>query len=156
MIVHDRIVGDKGKMMSVDIKYWTEAKATGGGRNGLSGLANGQLTVTMTSPKELGGSGLGHNPEELFAVGYAACYLGAMRFAASSEKLGTVPETATVNAHVGIGPRSDGGFGLKVRLVVTMPGVERAVAEKIAERGHFICPYSNATKGNIEVVTEVA
>lgn len=155
MIVHDRIVGDKGKMMSVDIKYWTEAKATGGGRNGLSGLANGQLTVTMTSPKELGGSGLGHNPEELFAVGYAACYLGAMRFAASSEKLGTVPETATVNAHVGIGPRSDGGFGLKVRLVVTMPGVERAVAEKIAERGHFICPYSNATKGNIEVVTEV-
>ncbi|MFP5478174.1 MAG: organic hydroperoxide resistance protein [Alphaproteobacteria bacterium] len=142
--------------MSVDIKYWTEAKATGGGRNGLSGLANGQLTVTMTSPKELGGSGLGHNPEELFAVGYAACYLGAMRFAASSEKLGTVPETTTVNAHVGIGPRSDGGFGLKVRLVVTMPGVERAVAEKIAERGHFICPYSNATKGNIEVVTEVA
>lgn len=156
MIVHDRIVVDKGKTMSVDIKYWTEAKATGGGRNGLSGLANGQLTVTMTSPKELGGSGLGHNPEELFAVGYAACYLGAMRFAASSEKLGTVPETATVNAHVGIGPRSDGGFGLKVRLVVTMPGVERAVAEKIAERGHFICPYSNATKGNIEVVTEVA
>ena len=73
--------------MSVEAKYWTEAKATGGGRNGLSGLVNGQLTVTMTSPKELGGSGLGHNPEELFAVGYAACYLGAMRFAATSEKL---------------------------------------------------------------------
>lgn len=110
----------------------------------------------MTSPKELGGSGLGHNPEELFAVGYAACYLGAMRFAATSEKLGSVPENASVNAHVAIGPRSDGGFGLKVRLVVTMPGVDRAVAEKIAERGHFICPYSNATKGNIEVVTEIA
>ena len=141
--------------MSVDAKYWTEAKATGGGRNGVSGLVNGQLTVTHASPKELGGSGLGHNPEELLAVGYSACYLGAMRFAASSEKLGTVPENATVNAHVGIGPRSDGGFGLKVKLVVSMPGVERAVAEKIAERGHFICPYSNATKGNIEVVTEV-
>ncbi len=141
--------------MSVDVKYWTEAKASGGGRNGVSGLVNGLLTVTNASPKELGGSGLGHNPEELFAVGYSACYLGAMRFVAKSEKLGTVPEDATVNAHVGIGPRSDGGFGLKVRLVVTMPGVDRAVAEKIAERGHHICPYSNATKGNIEVVTEI-
>jgi len=142
--------------MSVDAKYWTEAKATGGGRNGTSGLVNGQLTVTMASPKELGGSGLGHNPEELFATGYAACYLGAMRFAAQSEKLGSVPEDATVHAHVGIGPRSDGGFGLKVKLVVSLPGLDKAVAEKIVERGHFICPYSNATKGNIEVVTELA
>jgi Ohr subfamily peroxiredoxin len=120
--------------MTVDPKYWTEAQATGGGRNGLAKLVDGKLTVTMTSPKELGGSGAGHNPEELFAVGYAACYLGAMRFAASSEKLGTVPDTATVNAHVGIGPRSDGGFGLQVKLVVTLPGVDRAVVEKIAVR----------------------
>ena len=142
--------------MTVDAKYWTEAKATGGGRNGLTTLVNGQLTMTLASPKELGGSGLGHNPEELFALGYSACYLGAMRFAATSEKLGTVPDDATVNAHVGIGPRSDGGFGLKVRLVVSLPGLDRAVAEKIVERGHFICPYSNATKGNIEVVTELA
>ena len=142
--------------MSVDAKYWTEAQATGGGRNGVAKLASGMLTVTMTSPTELGGSGKGHNPEELFAVGYAACYLGAMRFAAQSEKLGTVPENATVNAHVGIGPRSDGGFGIKVKLVVSMPGVDRAVAQKITERGHFICPYSNATKGNIEVITELA
>ena len=141
--------------MTVDVKYWTEAKASGGGRNGISGLVNGQLTVTMTSPKELGGSGLGHNPEELLATGWAACYLGAMRFVAKNEKLGTVPDEASVNAHVGIGGRSDGGFGLKVRLIVTMPGVDRAVAEKIAERGHHICPYSHATKGNIEVVTEV-
>lgn len=142
--------------MTVDTKYWTEAQATGGGRNGVASLKSGMLTVTMTSPKELGGSGAGHNPEELFALGYAACYLGAMRFAAQSEKLGTVPDDATVNAHVGIGPRSDGGFGLKVKLVVSMPGVDKDVAEKIAERGHFICPYSNATKGNIEVETEVA
>ena len=142
--------------MSVDAKYWAEAKASGGGRNGISGLVNGQLTVTMTSPKELGGSGLGHNPEELFAVGYAACYLGAMRFVAKNEKLGTVPDDASVNAHVGIGPRPEGGFALSVRLVVKMPGVDKAVAEKIAERGHFICPYSHATKGNIDVVTEVA
>lgn len=142
--------------MSIDPKYWTEAQATGGGRNGLGKLADGKLTLTMTSPKELGGSGAGHNPEELFALGYAACYLGAMRFAAGAEKLGTVPDATTVDAHVGIGGRSEGGFGLKVKLVVSMPGVDRAVAEKIAERGHFICPYSHATKGNIEVETVVA
>ncbi|WP_172328617.1 organic hydroperoxide resistance protein [Mangrovicoccus sp. HB161399] len=142
--------------MSIDPKYWTEAKATGGGRNGVAALKSGMLTVTMTSPKELGGSGAGHNPEELFALGYAACYLGAMRFAASSENLGEVPADATVEAKVGIGPRSDGGFGITAKLVVTMPGVERAVAEKIVERGHFICPYSNATQGNIEVTTELA
>ncbi|WP_417719557.1 organic hydroperoxide resistance protein [Salipiger sp.] len=142
--------------MSVDTKYWTEAQAFGGGRNGHAKLASGMLTVTMTSPKELGGSGAGHNPEELFALGYAACYLGAMRFAAQSEKLGTVPEEAAVTAHVGIGPRSDGGFGLAVKLVVSLPGVDRDAAERIMERGHFICPYSNATKGNIEVTTELA
>ncbi len=142
--------------MTIEPKYWTEAQATGGGRNGLAKLADGKLTVTMTSPRELGGSGAGHNPEELFALGYAACYLGAMRYVAGAEKLGTVPENATVNAHVGIGGRAEGGFGLKIRLVVTMPGVDRAVAEKIAERGHFICPYSHATKGNIEVETTVA
>ncbi len=141
--------------MTTDVKYWTEAKATGGGRNGIAALANGQLTVTHASPKELGGSGLGHNPDELFALGYSACYLGAMRFAANSEKLGTVPDETTVTAHVGFGPRSDGGFGLKVKLVVSMPGIDRAVVAKIAERGHFICPYSDATKGNIEVETEI-
>ncbi len=139
--------------MTTSIAYTTEATATGGGRNGTSKLASGMLTVTMTSPKELGGSGLGHNPEELFALGYAACYLGAMRFAAGSEKLGTVPDAATVTAHVGIGGRAEGGFGLKVTLNVSLPGLDRAVAEKIAERGHFICPYSHATKGNIEVET---
>lgn len=141
--------------MSVDPKYWTEASATGGGRNGVAKLASGMLTVTMASPKELGGSGAGHNPEELFALGYAACYLGAMRFAASSEKLGTVPDSATVTAKVGIGPRSDIGFGLAVTLKVSLPGLDRATAEKIAERGHAICPYSHATRGNIDVTTEV-
>lgn len=141
--------------MSVDVKYWTDAQASGGGRNGLAALSSGMLTVTMTSPKELGGSGAGHNPEELFAIGYAACYLGAMRFAANSEKLGAVPADATVKAEVGIGPRTDGGFGLKVKLTVRMPGLDRTVVEAIATRGHFICPYSNATKGNIEVETVI-
>ncbi len=141
--------------MTTDPKYWTQAQATGGGRNGLAKLTSGMLTVTMTSPKELGGSGAGHNPEELFALGYAACFLGAMRFAATSEKLGTVPDDATVDAHVGIGPRSDGGFGLAVKLSVNLPGVAPDVAAKIVERGHFICPYSNATAGNISVETTI-
>ncbi|WP_045387404.1 organic hydroperoxide resistance protein [Falsirhodobacter sp. alg1] len=142
--------------MSVDPKYLTEARATGGGRNGIATLKTGMLTLTMTSPKELGGSGAGHNPEELFALGYAACFLSAMRFAAQNEKLGDVPESATVDAQVGIGPRSGGGFGLTVQLKVDMPGLDRAVVETIVERGHFVCPYSNATSGNIAVETVIA
>lgn len=141
--------------MSIEAKYWTEATATGGGRNGLAQLANGQLTITHASPKELGGSGLGHNPEELFALGYAACYLGAMRFVAKAEKIGVVPEDASVTAKIGLGPRSEGGFGLAITLEVKMPGVDKAVAEKIAERGHFICPYSHLTRGGVQVQTAV-
>ena len=135
------------------VVYSTKAQASGGGRDGKSATLDGALAVTLAVPKEMGGTGAGNNPEQLFAVGYAACYLGAMRFAAGSEKLGTVPDDATVTSKVGIGPRSDGGFGLAVELTVTMPGVDRVVAEKIMERGHFICPYSNATKGNLDVVT---
>jgi lipoyl-dependent peroxiredoxin len=142
--------------MSVDAKYCARAQATGGGRTGLARLASGMLTVTMASPKELGGSGAGHNPEELFALGYAACCLGAMRLAAKSEKLGTVPDDATVTDQVGIGPRSDGGFGLRVKLVVKTPGLDRAAAERITEHDHFIFPHSKATRGNIEVTTEIA
>ena len=141
--------------MPTKVVYSTEATATGGGRDGKSATKDGALAVTLAVPKEMGGTGAGNNPEQLFAVGYAACYLGAMRFAASSEKLGTVPADATVTATVSIGPRAEGGFGLQVALAVSMPGVDRTVAEKIAERGHFICPYSNATKGNIEVTTTV-
>ena len=135
------------------VVYSTEATATGGGRDGTSATKDGALAVTLAVPKEMGGTGAGNNPEQLFAVGYAACYLGAMRFAASSEKLGSVPENATVTSSVGIGPRAEGGFGLTISLAVSMPGVEPAVAQKITERGHFICPYSNAIKGNIDVVT---
>ncbi|MBW7922199.1 MAG: organic hydroperoxide resistance protein [Rubellimicrobium sp.] len=138
--------------MSVDVKYRTEATAMGG-RDGWSKLDSGMLSIAMASPKELGGSGKGHNPEELFALGYSACFLGAMKVAAANEKLGTVPDNTSVTANVGIGPRGDGGFGIAVKLTVSMPGVDRAVVEKIIERGHFVCPYSNATKGNIAVET---
>jgi lipoyl-dependent peroxiredoxin len=136
--------------------YTTEAQATGGGRDGKSATLDGALAVTLAPPKEMGGSGKGNNPEQLFAVGYAACYMGAMRFAASSEKIGEVPAEAAVNVAVSIGPRTDGGFGIKVKMTVHLPGVEQSVAERMVERGHFICPYSNATKGNIEVETVIA
>lgn len=137
--------------MAIDVKYWTEATASGGGRNGLARLADGKLTVTMASPKELGGSGAGHNPEELFALGYAACFLSSMRFVAGVEKLGTVPEAATVKAKVGLGPRPDGGWGVTVALDVAIPGVDRQVAERMVARGHDTCPYSHATRGNVDV-----
>jgi len=114
---------------------------------------DGALAVTLSVPVEMGGDGKGNNPEQLFAVGYAACYLGAIRFAASSEKIGEVPADATVKAQVGIGPRAEGGFGIAVTLKVNLPGVDRAVAERMVERGHFICPYSNAIRGNVHVVT---
>ncbi|MPT24579.1 MAG: Ohr family peroxiredoxin [Starkeya sp.] len=115
--------------MSTKILYSTSATATGG-RDGRSRTADGSLDVVLASPKELGGNGQGNNPEQLFAAGYAACFLGAMKFAATQDKaLPRVPADATVTATVGIGPRSDKGFGLAVALEVNLPGVDRAAAE---------------------------
>ncbi|MES2435913.1 MAG: organic hydroperoxide resistance protein [Pseudomonadota bacterium] len=139
--------------MPTKVVYSTEATASGGGRDGKSATKDGALAVTLAVPKEMGGTGAGNNPEQLFAVGYAACYLGAMRFVAGAEKIGTVPADATVTSTVGIGPRAEGGFGIQVALAVSMPGVDRETAQKIVDRGHFICPYSNAIKGNVEVTT---
>ncbi len=133
--------------------YHTTARAQGGGRKGSAELVDGGLYLSMGVPTEMGGDGHGSNPEQLFALGYAACYLGAMRFAAGAEKLGIVPADASVTAEVGIGPRAEGGFGITATLRVSLPGLDRATAERIAERGHFICPYSNAIKGNVHVVT---
>ena len=139
--------------MVKDVVYRTVAEAKGGGRNGTSATLDGALAVTLSVPKEMGGEGKGNNPEQLFAVGYAACYLGAIRFAAGNEKIGDVPADASVKAQIGIGPRAEGGVGITATLTVSLPGVERSVAERMVERGHFICPYSNAIKGNVHVVT---
>ena len=139
--------------MVKDVVYRAAAQAQGGGRNGSAALLGGGLSVTLSVLKEMGGEGAGNNPEQLFALGYAACYLGAMRFVAGAEKLGTVPADASVTAEIGIGPRAEGGFGITATLRVSLPGLDRATAERIAERGHFICPYSNAIKGNVHVVT---
>lgn len=137
--------------MSVDTQYTAEGFATGSGRSGQAGLTSGLLTFTMAPPREMGGTGAGFNPEQLFAIGYAACFLSAMRAAARMEKLGTIPDDADVKTSVGIGPRSEGGFGLVVKITVSIPGVERELAEKMVERGHFYCPYSAAIRGNVDV-----
>ncbi|MFG1477388.1 organic hydroperoxide resistance protein [Xanthobacter sp. V4C-4] len=137
--------------MSVNVLYRTSARATGG-RDGRSGTLDGTLDVKLVVPKELGGpGGAGVNPEQLFATGYAACFLGAMKFVASQGGTAKVPADATVTATVGIGPRSDGGFGLDIGLAIDLPGVDRAAAQQLVEKAHFVCPYSNATRGNIDV-----
>ncbi len=137
------------------IDYTANATASGGGRNGLSRTDDGRVTVTLASPIEMGGSGKGTNPEQLFATGYAGCYLGAMRFAAGKAKI-DMPPVATVSSHVSIGTRDDGeGFGLEVTLDVNLPGMDKAAAEDLAARGHVVCPYSHSIKGNVKVTTNV-
>jgi len=141
--------------MAVDVKYETSAKANGG-RDGAAETLSGSFKVTLSTPKELGGAGgTGNNPEELFAAGYAACFIGAMKFVGGQEKI-TVPADTTVTSTVGIGPRDEGGFGLTVALEVAVPGLEKAVAEDLVAKAHQVCPYSNATRNNIDVQLTVA
>jgi Ohr subfamily peroxiredoxin len=108
--------------------------------------------VTLDTPKELGGAGgPGNNPEQLFAAGYSACFLGALKFVAAQKKV-KIAEDTTVTAQVGIGPRDDGqGFGLDVALAIHIPGVEKAEAEALVAAAHVVCPYSHATKGSLDV-----
>lgn len=136
--------------MSVNVLYKTSARATGG-RDGRSATLDGSLDVKLTTPKELGGAGgEGNNPEQLFAAGYAACFIGAMKFVGSQTGV-KVPADTAITSTVGIGPRSEGGFGLTVALAIELPGLERKVAEELVEKAHHVCPYSNATRGNIDV-----
>jgi lipoyl-dependent peroxiredoxin len=136
--------------MSVNVLYKTSAKATGG-RDGEARTLDGALSVKLTTPKELGGGGgAGNNPEQLFAAGYAACFLGAVKFVGSQD--GTkIPADISVTSTVGMGPRSEGGFGLAIELAVSLPGLARADAEALVEKAHQVCPYSNATRGNVDV-----
>ena len=140
--------------MSVDVKYRTKASASGG-RDGRAATEDGALQVSLSTPKELGGAGgQGNNPEQLFAAGYAACFLGAMKFVAAQDKQ-KVPDDAKVTSTVGIGPRSEGGFGLEITLDVSVPGLLRDQAQALVEKAHQVCPYSNATRNNIDVKLNV-
>lgn len=136
------------------ILYSTRATATGG-RDGSARTDDGAFEVTLGTPKELGGNGQGNNPEQLFASGYAACFIGAMKFVASQGGHAKVPADATVSATVGIGPRADKGFGLAVALEISLPGVPRAEAEALVAEADTVCPYSHAVRGNIDVKLSV-
>ncbi len=141
--------------MSIDVKYTAIASATGG-REGSAQSDDGRFEAKLSTPKELGGAGGdGTNPEQLFAAGYAACFIGALKVAGQQIKL-KVPEETKVTATVGIGPRAAGGFGITADLVVELPGVDRAEAEQVVALAHEICPYSNATRGNLDVGLTVA
>ncbi len=139
----------------MDILYRTSASATGGRDGGRATSADGVLDVSLALPKELGGpGGAATNPEHLFAAGYAACFLSAIKFVAGQQSV-KIPAEATVTAEVGLG-QIPGGFGLAVQLKVSAPGVNAATLESIAAKAHAaVCPYSNATRGNIDVVVTV-
>lgn len=141
--------------MSVQVLYTAEATAVGG-REGHIKSSDGVLEAKLALPKQLGGpGGAATNPEQLFAAGYAACFESAVRFVAREQKV-ALTETA-VTAQVGVGPRAAGGFGLTVVLKVSLPGVERTVAEGLVKFAHDnICPYSHATRGNVDVSVALA
>jgi len=129
--------------------YTAHAKATGG-REGTAASDDGRLTVKLSTPKELGGAGgEGTNPEQLFAAGYAACFIGALKFVGGQKKV-AVPADTSIESSVGIGP-IPAGFGINVELKISLPGIAPDVADDLIAAAHQVCPYSNATRGNIEV-----
>jgi len=141
--------------MAVDVKYSTRAVASGG-RDGSANSEDGRLTAKLSTPKELGGAGgEGTNPEQLFAAGYAACFVASLKVAAQQLKT-KIPDDTQVTATVGVGPRSEGGFGITTDLEVSLPGIDRADAEKLIETAHQICPYSHATRNNLDVGLSLA
>ncbi|MFJ4056631.1 organic hydroperoxide resistance protein [Pseudomonas sp. WHRI 8519] len=136
-------------MHKVTPLYIAEATSTGG-RDGKSRSSDGKLEVKLSTPKELGGAGGdGTNPEQMFAAGYSACFIGALKFVAGQEKK-QLPGDASITAKVGIG-QIPGGFGLDIDLHINLPGLSQADAEGLVEKAHQVCPYSNATRGNVDV-----
>ncbi|MGW4719769.1 organic hydroperoxide resistance protein [Nocardia sp. NPDC004260] len=136
------------------ILYTAEALASGDGRNGRARTTDGKLDLNLSAPKEMGGDGSGTNPEQLFAAGYAACFHSALRLVGKQVKANI--DDSAVGAKVGIGPNDAGGFGLAVTLEVSLPHLSREDAQALADKAHQVCPYSNATRGNIDVQVLVA
>ena len=137
----------------MDVLYTAEALSTGAGRDGRVASSDGSFELDMAVPKEMGGSGAGANPEQLFAAGYAACFHSALQAVARSQKVQI--EDSSVGGRVQIGPNGEGGFQLAVLLEVVLPGLEHDQAQALADAAHQVCPYSNATRGNIEVTITV-
>lgn len=136
--------------MSIDVAYTAESTATGGGRDGHVTSTDGKLDLDNRPPREMGGSGEGVNPELLFSAGYASCFLGALQLVARTEGI-AVDSASGLTAQIGIGKDSDGGFGLTAHLIGYLPGLEQSAAEELMAKAHQVCPYSKATRGNIDV-----
>jgi Ohr subfamily peroxiredoxin len=137
---------------TVPVLYTAIATATGDGRNGHARSSDGIVDVDLATPVEMGGAGGATNPEQLFAAGYAACFHSALKVVAKRQ--GATLSDSAVTAEVGIGPNDAGGFGLEVALHVELGGLDQAAAEALVEAAHQVCPYSNATRGNIPVTLE--
>jgi Ohr subfamily peroxiredoxin len=133
---------------------YTARAQTTGGREGSSRSDDGLLDIKLTPPKAMGGAGTATNPEQLFAAGYSACFMGALKHVAGLKKV-AVPADASIDAEVDIGP-IPAGFGIAARLAVNLPGMDRAVAQDLVDTAHQVCPYSNATRGNIDVTITLA
>lgn len=134
-------------------KFSTQHATSTGGRDGTTRTSDGLLDLKLAVPKEMGGAGGGVNPEQLFASGYSACFIGALKFVAGAQKI-ALPADVSINASVGIGQIPQ-GFGIEVALEVSIPGMDRAAAEALVAKTHEVCPYSNATRGNIEVTITI-
>ncbi|PZF13828.1 organic hydroperoxide resistance protein [Curtobacterium sp. MCPF17_011] len=138
----------------MDVLYTAEALSTGEGRNGKVQISNSTLELDMAVPEEMGGSGAGANPEQLFAAGYAACFHSALQGVARAQKVKVTD--SSVGGRVQIGPNGQGGFQLAVMLEVVIPGMDHDQAQALADAAHQVCPYSNATRGNIDVTITVS
>lgn len=139
--------------MAIEKALYTAHAASTGGRTGTTESSDGAIKLPLVTPKELGGpGGSGTNPEQLFAAGYSACFIGAMKAVAARQKIALTSEVS-INADVSIGPMAGkpGAFGIAVAMAVSVPGMERAAAQKLVDDAHEVCPYSNATRGNIDV-----
>jgi Ohr subfamily peroxiredoxin len=144
--------------MAIDKALYTAHATSTGGRTGSTESSDGKIKLQLSTPKELGGdSGPGTNPEQLFASGYSACFIGAMKAVAAMQKI-KLPADVSIKADVSIGPMSGkpGAFSIAVSMVVTVPGMDRSAAEALVKAAHEVCPYSNATRGNVDVAFSVA
>ncbi len=137
------------------IIYTAHAVATGG-REGTAKTPDGKLSLKLDTPIEMGGKGDGTNPEEMFAVGYSACFIGALKFVAREQKI-KLPDDLSIQSAVGFGPRANGarGFNIEVAMAISIPGMAHDKAEALVHDAHQVCPYSNATRGNVEVKLSV-
>jgi lipoyl-dependent peroxiredoxin len=136
--------------MTIEVVYTTESTATGGGRDGHVKSDDGRIDLETRPPTAMGGNGDGTNPEQLFSAGYAACFLGALRLVAGKSKV-RLDDATNVSVQIGFGKDSAGGFGLTGKIVGYLPGLEQGVADDLVHQAHQVCPYSKATRGNVDV-----